>query len=125
MLEGYDDEFEQIWIDEEEERDGALARPAVQPDVTCSAATEPPAPELPLEDILDDPDYDRISDCDEIVEAEAIGRGDPTAVRRRAMAEDFSEGKLETLVDSPQKELAGTQNPYISYRVTTKVTTPF
>jgi hypothetical protein len=37
------------------------------------------------------------------------------------MAEDFSEGKLETLVDSPQKENAGTQTQYVSYQITTKV----
>ncbi|KAF1360410.1 Phox-like protein [Lizonia empirigonia] len=36
------------------------------------------------------------------------------------MAEDFSEGRLETSVGSPQKELAGTQNAYVSYLVTTK-----
>ncbi|KAF2831155.1 Phox-like protein [Ophiobolus disseminans] len=36
------------------------------------------------------------------------------------MADDFSEGKLETVVDSPQKELSGTQNQYVSYQVTTK-----
>jgi sorting nexin-4 len=37
------------------------------------------------------------------------------------MAEDFSEGKLETIVDSPQKENAGTQTQYVSYQITTKV----
>jgi hypothetical protein len=37
------------------------------------------------------------------------------------MAADFSEGRLETVVGSPQKELAGTQNAYVSYLVTTKV----
>ena len=37
------------------------------------------------------------------------------------MAADFSEGRLETFVGSPQKELAGTQNAYFSYLVTTKV----
>jgi sorting nexin-4 len=37
------------------------------------------------------------------------------------MAADFSEGRLETIVGSPQKELAGTQNAYVSYLVTTKV----
>ncbi|KAL6711801.1 intercellular trafficking and secretion [Coniothyrium glycines] len=36
------------------------------------------------------------------------------------MADDFSEGRLETLVNSPQKELSGTQNQYVSYLVTTK-----
>jgi sorting nexin-4 len=45
----------------------------------------------------------------------------PSALDARAMAEDFSEGRLETFVGSPQKELAGTQNAYVSYLVTTKV----
>ena len=37
------------------------------------------------------------------------------------MAEDFSEGRLETLVNQPQKELPGTKDAYVSYLVTTKV----
>jgi hypothetical protein len=77
--------------------------------------------ELTFEDILDDPEYDQISDRADIVEEEALWRGDPATVRRRAMAEDFSEGKLETVVDSPQKENAGTQTQYVSYQITTKV----
>jgi hypothetical protein len=87
-------------------------------------ASPPPSPttsELQFEDILDDPEYDLISDRKEIVEGEACWRRDPSAIRRRAMAEDFSEGKLETVVDNPQKENAGTQTQYVSYQVTTKV----
>lgn len=34
---------------------------------------------------------------------------------------DFSEGSLETLVDTPQKELPGTKDAYVSYLVKTKV----
>ncbi|KAF2281254.1 uncharacterized protein EI97DRAFT_366855 [Westerdykella ornata] len=37
-----------------------------------------------------------------------------------SMAADFSEGRLETTVGSPQKELAGTKDAYVSYLVTTK-----
>ncbi|KAF9736016.1 intercellular trafficking and secretion [Paraphaeosphaeria minitans] len=36
------------------------------------------------------------------------------------MAADFSEGRLETFVDTPQKELPGTKDAYVSYLVTTK-----
>ncbi|KAF2750823.1 hypothetical protein M011DRAFT_437363 [Sporormia fimetaria CBS 119925] len=36
------------------------------------------------------------------------------------MADEFTEGRLETTVSSPQKELAGTPNAYVSYMVTTK-----
>ncbi|KAF2118361.1 hypothetical protein BDV96DRAFT_488309 [Lophiotrema nucula] len=36
------------------------------------------------------------------------------------MAADFSEGRLETIVGSPQKELSGTKDAYVSYLVTTK-----
>ncbi|KAF2013149.1 hypothetical protein BU24DRAFT_393686 [Aaosphaeria arxii CBS 175.79] len=35
------------------------------------------------------------------------------------MAEEFSEGRLETTVDKPQKELPGTKDAYVSYLVTT------
>lgn len=35
--------------------------------------------------------------------------------------EDFSEGRLETIVDKPIKELPGTKDAYVSYNVTTKV----
>jgi hypothetical protein len=92
---------------------------------TTPASTPPHSPTPPelLEVTLDDPEYDQISDQEEVVEEEACWRREPLAVRRRAMAADFSEGHLETLVDSPQKELAGTQNQYVSYQVTTKVGT--
>lgn len=87
----------------------------------ASTPQSSPAPAAPLEDILDDPEFDQISDHEHILEDYAVWRRDPAAVRRRAMAEDFREGHLETFVDSPQKELAGTQNQYVSYQVTTKV----
>lgn len=81
----------------------------------------PPIPESPLQDIIDDPDFDRISDQDDIVEGEAVWRGEPAAVRRHAMAADFErEGQLEIRVDSPQKENVGQQTQYISYLCTTK-----
>ena len=35
--------------------------------------------------------------------------------------EDFSEGRLETTVDTPVKELPGTKDSYVSYLVSTKV----
>src|SRR4051812_15620026 len=90
-----------------------LARPVGQADVTrypapTHAPTEPPTAPL-LVDVHDDLEYDTITDREQVVEGEACYRSDPAAIRRRAtMAEDFSEGKLETLVDSPQKELPGT-----------------
>jgi sorting nexin-4 len=104
-----------------------LARTSSLSDVTSSPqASTPDTPttsKLLLEDTRDDRDYDRIYDCEEVIESEACWQGDPLSIRRRAMAEDFSEGKLETLVDSPQKENAGTQTQYVSYQVTTKVGT--
>jgi hypothetical protein len=101
----------------------SLARTLNPSDVTSWTQVSPPSTptisELDLENILDDPEYDQISDRAEVVQDEALFRRDPTAVR--AMAEDFSEGKLETIVDSPQKENAGTQTQYVSYQITTKV----
>lgn len=38
-----------------------------------------------------------------------------------AAMEDFSEGRLETTVDTPVKELPGTKDSYVSYLVSTKV----
>jgi hypothetical protein len=101
-----------------------LAAPSLSDVTSPIRAPTPDTPttsELDLEDILDDPEYDQISDRKEVIESEACWRGDPIVIRRRAMAEDFSEGKLETLVDSPQKENAGTQTQYVSYQITTKV----
>jgi sorting nexin-4 len=90
------------------------------------SATPPPTSHLgtdhsSFEDVFDDPDYDSIGDRDELEEEYLRTTGNPLAIRREAMAEDFSEGRLETRVDTPLKELAGTQNQYVSYLVTTKV----
>jgi hypothetical protein len=116
--------YDQIRVPAARELVGASSPSAS--DVTSSIQPSPPPPtrttsELLFEDILDDPDYDRISDRADVEEGEACWRGDPLAIRTRAMAEDFSEGKLETIVDSPQKENAGTQTQYVSYQITTKV----
>jgi sorting nexin-4 len=101
----------------------SLARTLNPSDVTSWTQVSPPSTpnifELGLGNLLDNPEYDQISDRAEVVQDEALFRRDPTAVR--AMAEDFSEGKLETIVDSPQKENAGTQTQYVSYQITTKV----
>lgn len=81
----------------------------------------------------------KLSDDDwsDVEQDSALARATWPAPNAPAMAEDFSEGRygfrlppstpntdktsLETLVGSPQKELAGTQNAYVSYLVTTKV----
>lgn len=97
----------------------------VTPPPPASSLASPPATPAStppqFDDILEDPEYDRLSDRDELEEELLCVIGNPQAIRKRAMAADFSEGRLETLVDSPQKELAGTQNQYVSYQVTTKV----
>lgn len=112
---------------------GHARRPASPTDVTdtppSSPAPEPEAPQAaspraPFAPLPDEPDYDRLSDLDELNQSYLVFARDPPAVRRRAMAGDFSEGRLETFVGSPQKELAGTQNQYVSYLVTTKVGSP-
>ena len=88
---------------------------------SCPTQPTPASPPYQFDDLLDDPEYDRISDFDELEDSRLIHIRDPQAVRRRAMAADFSEGRLETFVGSPQKELPGTPNQYVSYLVTTKV----
>lgn len=105
------------------------ANAASPTDVTDSAPSLSLLPSLqptaspcgPFEDLVDEPDYDHLSDLEELKQCYLIRPQHPTAPRRRAMATDFSEGRLETFVGSPQKELPGTQNQYVSYLVTTKV----
>ena len=106
----------------------ARRRPTASPyqslgsDVTPPpSATTTPSLQPLFTELLSDQDFDHISDSEELVEDYLYSTGDPLAVRRRAMAADFSEGRLETFVGSPMKELAGTQNQYVSYQVTTKV----
>jgi hypothetical protein len=61
---------------------------------------------------------------DRVVIQELVARPESRAKAPRptpAMADDFSEGRLETFVGTPQKELPGTKDAYVSYLVTTKV----
>jgi hypothetical protein len=102
------------------------AKPGYPADVTdsppsCPTQPTPTSPPYQFDDLLDDPEYDQISDFEELEKSRLIYIRDPQEVRRRAMAADFSEGRLETFVGSPQKELPGTPNQYVSYLVTTKV----
>ena len=82
------------------------------------------SPQHPFDDINDDSDFDQLSDLCELEESRLLLIHHPGAARRRAMAADFSEGRLETFVGNPLKELAGTQNQYVSYQVITKVGSP-
>ena len=81
------------------------------------ASTPPTSPRSrsPSSD-FDEDTYDRIEDL------YAIRDNSPLDIRR-AMADDFREGRLETFVGQPQKELPGTKDAYVSYLVTTKVGT--
>ena len=104
------------------ERPTASPYQSLGPDVTPPPSTTPTPSLQPLfTELLSDQDFDHISDSEELIEDYLYSTGEPLAVRRRAMAADFSEGRLETFVGSPMKELAGTQNQYVSYQVTTKV----
>ena len=90
-----------------------------------------------FDDIWSDTASKLSDDWSDVEQDSHIARAAWPAPNAPAMAEDFSEGRygfrlpsstpnadktsLETLVGSPQKELAGTQNAYVSYLVTTKV----
>lgn len=92
-------------------------------DVTAST---PPTPSSTLdpanfEIIWADSTSEHSDDWSDIAQDSHTIQDTSSAPDVRAMAEDFSEGRLETFVGSPQKELAGTQNAYVSYLVTTKV----
>jgi hypothetical protein len=77
-----------------------------------------------FEDIWSDSASKLSDDWSDVEHDSHIARAAWPAPNAPAMAEDFSEGRLETLVGSPQKELAGTQNAFVSYLVTTKVHFP-
>ena len=65
---------------------------------------------------------DDLADIPPAAEAHQNGARHPAALPHPpSMAEDFSEGRLETFVGKPQKELPGTKDAYVSYLVTTKV----
>ncbi|KAH6638264.1 lipid binding protein [Boeremia exigua] len=88
-------------------------------------ASTPPTPSSTLdpttfEEIWSDSASEHSDDWSDVADHLHALQNPPSALDARAMAEDFSEGRLETLVGSPQKELAGTQNAYVSYLVSTK-----
>lgn len=95
------------------------------PKPTSAAATPPTASLTPyptdFEDIWSDSASEHSDDWSDVAEDYHVVEPAWSAHNAPAMAEDFSEGRLETLVGSPQKELAGTQNAYVSYLVSTKV----
>lgn len=91
------------------------------PSLSLPSLQQTASPCGPFQDLLDELEYDRLSDLEDLKQCYLIRPRHSTAPRRRAMATDFSEGRLETFVGSPQKELPGTQNQYVSYLVTTKV----
>jgi hypothetical protein len=99
------------------------ANPRRSTDVTPPSSPTPPTTSLQptFDEAVHDPEYDRISDIEELEKSRLLFIHDPEAVCREAMAADFSEGRLETFVGNPQKELAGTPNQYVSYQVITKV----
>ncbi|KAJ4408996.1 intercellular trafficking and secretion [Didymella pomorum] len=106
----------------------ALWRPASpapassDPDVTASTPPDSSLTQEPanFEIIFDESASEHSDDWSDVAQDLHTIQHTPSALDARAMAEDFSEGRLETFVGSPQKELAGTQNAYVSYLVTTK-----
>jgi hypothetical protein len=64
------------------------------------------------------------SDCELIFASEIdrdINATAPLDTLNGTMTAEFSEGRLDTSVGKPQKELPGTKDAYVSYLVTTKV----
>lgn len=98
--------------------------PAIQ--TSPAQAPTPPSPNLSLDPadldtIWADSASEHSDDWERIADDVSTVQNSVPILCPRAMAEDFSEGRLETLVSNPQKELAGTQNAYVSYLVSTKV----
>lgn len=69
----------------------------------------------------EEPEFDLLEDLEHIQHDFGPNWLGSRAIAELRMAEDFSEGRLETLVGKPQKELPGTKDAYVSYLVTTKV----
>ncbi len=98
--------------------------PAIQ--TSPAAASAPPTSSLTIDaassaDSCTDTISEHSDGWSDIAADTPAEPGTPLALPSGTMAEEFSEGRLETFVGSPQKELAGTQNAYVSYLVTTKV----
>jgi len=68
-----------------------------------------------------DSEYDALDDLNEFKHLGPLLTFTPAHAPPLSMAADFSEGRLETIVGTPQKELPGTKDAYVSYLVTTKV----
>jgi hypothetical protein len=70
-------------------------------------------------------DFDLVSDLDTSDdEVQSLQIAPETPLPSGTMAAEFTEGRLETTVGNPQKELAGTKDAYVSYQITTKVRSP-
>lgn len=97
------------------------------PDVTSSSLqrdlSEPQAPPHAHthqdDDDFENLDFESESEISEDISIISAQSRDPFPTG--TMAADFSEGRLETVVDNPQKELPGTKDAYVSYQVTTIV----
>jgi sorting nexin-4 len=97
--------------------------PPSSPSTASTHSTFDGLQDEPLDGSLHESDYDQISDREELEQDRLISIRDPTTIRRLAMAADFSEGRLDTTVGSPQIENKGTPTQYVSYLITTKVGT--
>jgi hypothetical protein len=104
-------------------RPASTAPASSDPDVTAATQPDPSSTQEPanFEIIWADSASEHSDDWSDVGQDAHTIQDTPPTLNARAMAEDFSEGRLETFVGSPQKELAGTQNAYVSYLVTTKV----
>ena len=113
--------YESIRVHEPRPSDSSTsATPTPQSSPTLAA---PPPNTSPIH-AANDADFDLVDDFDDFSLDFNFIDADPRAVLvPRSMAADFSEGRLETFVGKPQKELPGTKDAYVSYLVTTKVGT--
>jgi sorting nexin-4 len=106
-------------------------RPSTSESSDTSDVTPAPSPaSTPPSTAIDDPRHDCDRNCnpnpnrlDDSHDWEDLGELKPSDNPKR-MADDFREGRLETIVGTPQKELPGTKDAYVSYQITTKVGFP-
>ena len=92
-------------------------------DVTQAPSPASTPPSTAIDHPRDDCDRNHLDNSDDSDDWDDLGELKASDNPKR-MADDFREGRLETIVGTPQKELPGTKDAYVSYQVTTKVGFP-
>lgn len=93
-------------------------RPANLGPILISSQQSTAIESVEFHDSDDEDDFDFVEDIEHFPQVYT----NPNLFSTRSrMATEFAEGRLETTVNKPQKELPGTKDAFVSYLVTTQV----